>query len=125
MPPFGGIYTIRGDFMNVKKKFILLAKRFFMLSLCVVIGLAVSLQGFCANTNKVVMTCTVNPDTGTITDGGYSPTQQRSFAIKNINYTSLTVVFWTHEMNTFPAYNENNTYRISFYYDILLKHLMQ
>lgn len=38
--------------MNVKKKLISSLKKCFILSLCVVIGLAVSLQGFCASTTK-------------------------------------------------------------------------
>ena len=38
--------------MNVKKKLISSLKKCFILSLCVVIGLAASLQGFCASTTK-------------------------------------------------------------------------
>lgn len=38
--------------MKVKKKLISSLKKCFILSLCVVIGLAVSLQGFCASTTK-------------------------------------------------------------------------
>ena len=41
--------------MNVKKKFISFLRRFCILSLCVVIGLAVSLQGFCAGETKVIV----------------------------------------------------------------------
>lgn len=40
---------MKGDFMKVKKKCISSLKRCFILSLCVVIGLVVSLQGFCAS----------------------------------------------------------------------------
>ena len=45
-----GRLTYEGDFMKVKKKCISSLKRCFILSLCVVIGLVVSLQGFCAST---------------------------------------------------------------------------
>lgn len=42
--------------MNVKKNFISFSRKFCILSLCVVIGLAVSLQGFCANTLRYPLT---------------------------------------------------------------------
>lgn len=42
--------------MNVKKKLISSLKKCFILSLCVVIGLAVSLQGFCASTINIDLT---------------------------------------------------------------------
>lgn len=42
--------------MNVKKNFILFLRKFCTLSLCVVIGLAVSLQGFCASTLNYPLT---------------------------------------------------------------------
>lgn len=42
--------------MNVKKKLISSLKKCFILSLCFVIGLAVSLQGFCASTTNIDLT---------------------------------------------------------------------
>ena len=42
--------------MNVKKKLISSLKKCFILSLCVVIGLAASLQGFCASTTSINLT---------------------------------------------------------------------
>lgn len=41
--------------MNVKKKFISFSRRLCILSLCVVIGLSASLQGFCAGETKVIV----------------------------------------------------------------------
>lgn len=107
--------------MNVKKKFILFSRRLFILSLCFVIGLAVSLQGFCLSTVKTVVSCTVVSTPGTLTDGGFSPTQQRSYSIKNINANYLDVDIWTHELNNIPRFDVDKTYSCSFKYDIVCR----
>lgn len=105
--------------MNVKKKFISFSRSFCILCLCVVIGFAVSLQGFCLSTVKTVVSCTAVATPGTLTEGGYSATQQRSYAIKNIKSNYLDVDFWTHELNNIPKFDVDKTYKCSFKYDIV------
>ncbi len=109
--------------MNVKKKFILFSRIFLTLFLCVVIGLAVSLQSFCLSNVKTVVSCSIYPSSGTLTEGGYSATQQRSYAIKNINANYLNVDFWTHEINSIPKFDVDKTYTCSFNYDFVCSSL--
>lgn len=109
--------------MNVKKKFISFSRRFCILSLFVVIGLAVSLQGFCVSNVKTVVSCPIYPSSGTLTEGGYSATQQRSYAIKNINANYLNVDIWTYELNTIPKFDVDKTYTCSFKYDFVCSSL--
>lgn len=109
--------------MNVKKKFISFTRRFCILSLCVVISLAASLHGFCLSNVKTVVSCSIYPSSGTLTEGGYSATQQRSYAIKNINANYLNVDFWTHEINNIPKFDVDKTYTCSFKYDFVCSSL--
>lgn len=109
--------------MNLKKKLILFSRKLCILSLCVVIGLAASLQGFCASNVKTVVSCSIHPSSGTLTEGGYSATQQRSYAIKNINANYLNVDIWTYELNTIPKFDVDKTYTCSFKYDFVCSSL--
>lgn len=109
--------------MNLKKKLISFSRRLCILSLFVVIGLAVSLQGFCVSNVKTVVSCPIYPSSGTLTEGGYSPTQQRSYAIKNINANYLDVDIWTYELNTIPKFDVDKTYTCIFKYDFVCSSL--
>lgn len=109
--------------MNVKKKYISFSRSLCILSLCVVIGLAASLQGFCATSVNSVVTCSIDSVPGTFVDGGYSSSKQRSFAVKNINANYLNVDLDVFEIPNLPNFDIDKTYHCNFKYDIVCNSL--
>lgn len=89
--------------MNVKKKLISSLKKCFILSLCVVIGLAASLQGFCASPTKNY----IKYDNVTITSQLFNSSGVSASGVSSCPFTNKDV--WSNYFYSVPLFGTTSS----------------